>query len=132
MNRVNAITASLSALALSASPAFAQGVLDAGVNTPKNAIAPGTSVGTIVSFLVSFIVVVGILAALLYIVLGAFQWITSGGDKTKVESARNHIIAAVIGLVIIALSFVIINIITSVLGIGSITNLTLPTLLTTH
>ncbi|PIR78997.1 MAG: hypothetical protein COU26_03425, partial [Candidatus Levybacteria bacterium CG10_big_fil_rev_8_21_14_0_10_36_30] len=81
-----------------------------------------------VTFFVSFLVVIAVLAALLYIILGAFQWITSGGDKTKVESARNHIIAAVIGLIIIALTFVIINVLMQVLGIGSLTNLQIPTL----
>ncbi|PJA90720.1 MAG: hypothetical protein CO136_00920, partial [Candidatus Levybacteria bacterium CG_4_9_14_3_um_filter_36_7] len=91
-------------------------------------IPPEKRIGAIVTFFVSFLVVIAVLAALLYIILGAFQWITSGGDKTKVESARNHIIAAVIGLIIIALTFVIINVLMQVLGIGSLTNFPIPTL----
>src|SRR5690606_15403858 len=90
-------------------PAFAQrNVLDAGIReeADERIIAPDTPIGAIVSFVVAFIIVIAFLAALLYIVIGAFQWITSGGDKEKVASARNHIIAAVIGLVVIALSFV--------------------------
>lgn len=102
--------------------------LDASVTTPNGVIDPGKRIGAIVTFFVSFLVIVAVLAALLYIVIGAFQWITSGGDKTKVESARNHIIAAVIGLIIIALTFVIINVLMQVLGIGDLTHLTIPTL----
>lgn len=113
-----------------AMPAFAQNddVLDATIRDTENTIDPGTSIGAIVSFLVAFIIVVAFLAALLYIVIGAFQWITSGGDKEKVASARNHIIAAVIGLVVIALSFVIINVVVQALGLGDLSNLRIPTL----
>lgn len=104
-------------------------VLNASINSNVNGIiAPNTSVGSIITFLVSFIIILAFLAALFYIVLGAFQWITSGGDKAKVDAARNHIIAAVIGLVVIALSFVIINVVISALGLGSLTNLRIPTL----
>ena len=112
-----------------AAPAFAD-VLDARVNTGtgKNIIGQDQSIGSIVSFLVSFIIVIAFLAALLFIVIGAFQWITSGGDKQKVADARNHIIAAIIGLIIIALSFVIINVVISALGLGSLTNLRIPKL----
>jgi hypothetical protein len=117
------------AFAITATPVFAD-VLDAGVKNPNGntIINPDTSVGSIVSFLVAFIIVVAFLAALAFIVLGAFQWITSGGDKQRVADARNHIIAAIMGLIIIALSFVIINIVISALGLGSLTSLRIPTL----
>jgi len=120
----------LSAYLSSATPMFAQGVLDASINPPAGSkiINPNTSIGQIVSFLVTFIIVAAFLAALLYIVIGAFQWITSGGDKAKVESARNHIVAAVIGLILIALSFVIINVVMQALGLGNLSNFRLPTL----
>ena len=116
---------SYSALAF---PVF--GAIDVGVRPPEGStvIPPETSVGQIVGFLVAFIIVIAFLAALLFIVIGAFQWITSGGDKQKVADARNHIIAAVIGLIIIALSFVIINVVIQALGLGSLTNLKILTL----
>ena len=108
----------------SAQHVFAQGKnVDIKIVQPANTLAPNTGLGQIIGTLVGFLVVISVIAALIYIILGAFQWITSGGDKAKVESARNHIIAAVVGLVIIALSFVILNIVTNLLGIGDITNL---------
>lgn len=114
--------------ALGVSPVF--GAIDVGVKTPpgSSVVPPDTGVGQIVGFLVAFIIVIAFLAALLYIVIGAFQWITSGGDKQRVADARNHIIAAVIGLIIIALSFVIINVVIQALGLGSLTNLKILTL----
>ena len=113
--------------------AFAQctdlnNVLCASVKQANGTIFAGTPIGNIITFLVAFIVILAVLAALFFIVIGAFQWITSGGDKTKVDAARNHIIAAVIGLVVIALSFVIINVVITALGLGTLTNLKIPTL----
>ncbi|HVZ67776.1 MAG TPA: hypothetical protein VG917_05985 [Patescibacteria group bacterium] len=128
MKKLSAISSIIAFGALS-TPAFAD-VLDAGIKTPAGStiIDPNTSVGSLVSFLIAFIIVVAFLFALAYIVIGAFQWITSGGDKQKVADARNHILAAVMGLIIIALSFVIINVVLTALGLGSITSLHIPTL----
>src|SRR3989344_3424102 len=111
-----------------AAPAFA--AIDAGVKTPAGStvIPPETTIGQVVGFLVAFIIVIAFLAALLFIVIGAFQWITSGGDKQKVADARNHIIAAIIGLIVIALTFVIINVVIQALGLGTLTNLRIPKL----
>lgn len=112
-------------------PIVSANVLFSGVNTGRisnRIISPDQSIGSIVSFAVAFIVVLSFLLALIFIVIGAVQWITSGGDKQKVADARNHIISAIIGLIIVALSFVIVNIVITALGLGSLTNLTIPTL----
>ncbi|OGH19092.1 MAG: hypothetical protein A2868_00220 [Candidatus Levybacteria bacterium RIFCSPHIGHO2_01_FULL_40_15b] len=129
MRKILSSAAGLISYALVASPVFAD-VLDAGVKTPPGStvIPADTSIGSIISFLVAFIIVVAFLAALLFIVIGAIQWITSGGDKQRVADARNHIISAVIGLIIIALTFVIVNVIITALGLGSLTSLRIPTL----
>ena len=113
---------------LLASPVF--GAIDVGVKVPpgSSVVPPDTGLGQIVGFLVAFIIIIAFLAALLYIVIGALQWITSGGDKQRVADARNHIIAAVIGLIIIALSFVIINVVIQALGLGTLTSLKILTL----
>ena len=42
------------------------------------------------------------IAAVIVIIIGGFQYITSGGDPQKAASARSAIIGAAIGLVIIA------------------------------
>lgn len=127
MKRVSQSILAISAFLAAATPAFAQPVT-INITKPENAVDPAVGIGKIITVFISFLIIVAVLAALIFIVLGAFQWITSGGDKAKVESARNHIIAAIVGLIIIALSFVIINVVTQVLGIGSITNLSIPSL----
>lgn len=131
MKKISAATLSLFAFLQVASPAFAQGVLDLGVKKSKiqdRIIDPDTPIGAIVSFAVAAIIVISFLLALIFIVIGAVQWITSGGDKAKVADARNHILAAVIGLVLVVLSFLIVNIVITALGLGTLTNLRIPTL----
>ena|SRR5258708_6297651 len=67
--------------------------------------------------------VVFIAAAVLvfaFLVMGALQWITSGGEKSKTEAARNKMIAAVIGLVIVVSSFAIMTLIVRLLGFNDL------------
>ena len=44
------------------------------------------------------------------------EWITSGGDKGKTESARNKITAAIIGLIVLASSWAVLMLILGFLG----------------
>jgi hypothetical protein len=49
--------------------------------------------------------------------MGAFEWITSGGDKGKAEKARDKMTQAVIGLVILISAVAILMFIQQLLGI---------------
>lgn len=52
--------------------------------------------------------VVGIISVIMVIV-GGFQYITSGGDSGKVTNAKNTIMYALIGIVIVALSQIMVQ-----------------------
>ena len=67
---------------------------------------------------------VGVAGILLFVFLvwGGIEWITSGGDKTKVENARNRITNALIGLAIVALAWAIQALLTNLFGLNSIEN----------
>jgi len=70
--------------------------------------------------LLSFVMVISALLVLFYLIWGAFSWITSGGDRGKIESARNKITAAVIGIVIVASSYAILLLTLQFLGFSSL------------
>lgn len=53
-------------------------------------------------------VIVGIVAVVMIIING-FRFVTSGGDSNAVSSARNGIIYAVVGLVLVAFAQVIVR-----------------------
>lgn len=86
-----------------------------------------SNIGAIVGAAVTFILIVAVLIALFFLIFGGIRWITSGGDKGKVESARGTIIAAIIGLVIAFLAFFILSLALSFFGL-SLTELELPTI----
>lgn len=67
-------------------------------------VSPGFDVPEfteIIAFFIKFILIVAGIFALIYLILGAFSWVTSGGDKEKIEKAQQKIQAAVIGMIII-------------------------------
>lgn len=59
------------------------------------------SLADIITFFIRAFFVIAGLAALLYLLLGALNWVTSGGDKENVKKAQEKIQSAVIGLIII-------------------------------
>jgi hypothetical protein len=72
------------------------------------------------------IIIVGGLAFLLYFLLGGFNWITAGGDKGKIEEARHKITQGLIGLAVLAASYVIIKFIEMAIGL-ELLNISWPT-----
>ncbi len=53
-------------------------------------------------------VIVGVVAVIM-IIVGGLRYITSGGSDTSVTSAKNTILYAVIGLIIVALAQIIVR-----------------------
>ena len=83
-----------------------QGVDSTGNQQSGNATESISSLATTVINLFSW--VVGIISVIMVIV-GGFQYITSGGDSGKVTTAKNTIMYALIGIVIVALSQVMVQ-----------------------
>ena len=59
------------------------------------------SLGDILTFAIRVFFIIAGLAALFYMLIGAFTWITSGGDEEATTGARNKIQAAVFGMILI-------------------------------
>ena len=84
--------------------------------------------GGIIGTAIIVLFILAIIIALIWLVIGGIKWITSSGDSSKVEAARNQIIAAVIGLVIVFLSYFILNFILTIFGIDGIGGIRIPTI----
>lgn len=95
---------------------------------PGLGVNPGSTIGTIISNALKAIFIVGALAVLLMLVWGAFQWITSGGEKESIGKARGRIIAALVGLAILALAFLITVVVGQVVNINLLNLPALPRL----
>ncbi len=112
-------------------PAFAQQAVSVDVCASTTGIAKtlcslgGTNTAKTIQNVVVFVIVLAVLIALLYLLYGGIKWITSRGEKTEVEAARNHIIAAIIGLIVVFLAVFIISIVLAAFGLG-FTDLKIP------
>lgn len=99
-----------------------QGGLGPFSNIGSNATQTLVNISTLLSNLVAFF---SILAGLWFgfqLFLGAWGWLSSGGDKHGLETARNRMIHAIIGLIIVVFSIAIIGIIGTVFGLNILLN----------
>ncbi len=55
-----------------------------------------------------FSIVVGVIAVIM-IIIGGLQYITSGGESGKITGAKNTLLYAIIGLIIVALAQIIVK-----------------------
>jgi high-affinity K+ transport system ATPase subunit B len=129
MKKVTALSLSISAYFVSAMPARAQwggnicpaDVTSADGNEVINfnplCYLYGAS-GNLVGNLINIALIVTVIIALAFLIYGGIKWITSGGDKAGVESARNMIVAALVGLVIAFLAYFIIQLVFTLFGIN--------------
>src|SRR4051812_49390572 len=51
--------------------------------------------------------------AILFIIIGGYQYITSAGNEESAEKGRKTLVNAVIGLAIIVMSYAIVNVVTN-------------------
>jgi len=111
---------SLGSLVLSqVQPVLAQ-VISPGVIENHPGYAP--DLGSLVTSLISAVMGVSVLLVFAYLVWGAMEWISAGGDSSKVEKARNKIMQAVIGLLALAASYAILQLALRLLGLGGLNN----------
>lgn len=121
MKRLNQLILStgsaVTGLALSASSVMAATLKDVDIQ-PGTGFA--TSFGGLMNGIISFVMVIAAVLVFVYLIWGGIEWITSGGDKGKTESARNKITSAVIGLIVIAASYAILTLALNFLGFSNL------------
>ncbi len=72
-------------------------------------------ISTVLTFILrTFFVIAGIIT-ILYLLLGAFAWITSGGNKESVDKAREKIQNAIVGMILIFAVLAVVTLIEQVL-----------------
>lgn len=71
--------------------------------------------------MVGLVFVIGSLVFFFVMVVGAIQWIVSGGDKAAVEAARGKIANALVGFVILLAVFALLKVIEDFFGIDILT-----------
>lgn len=75
-----------------------------GGGTDCNENAAGLTVNRVIASAVNIISLIVGVAAVIMVIIGGFKYITSNGDSNSISSAKNTILYAIIGLVIVALA----------------------------
>ncbi len=73
-----------------------------------------TSSTVLITNIVNTVLIVAAALVFAYLIYGAISWITSGGDKSKVETARNRITSAALGILILASVWAIYNLVLTI------------------
>jgi hypothetical protein len=81
------------------------------------------NLGTYINVLLRVASIIGAIGTLAFLILGGVEWVTSGGDKSKLESAKGKITSAIIGLLILAAVWAIWTIVLRVFGIDKVPGL---------
>ena len=67
----------------------------------------GTIIGNLISAIGGLFFIFAFCLTFLYLLTGGLSWLTSGGDKSKLETARDKITNALVGLVIVAAAYAV-------------------------
>lgn len=95
------------------------------INPPTEAYSQSSATGRtaltnlelFISNVVGILTVVASLAFILYFMLGAVSWVTSGGDSGKVQKARDQMIQGILGLIVVVAAYGIIGLVGRILGL---------------
>jgi len=86
----------------------------------KDQVATLNCIPAIFSNVVNALLIFAGIFALGIFIMGGFKFMNSAGDSKKLEGARNNLVYGIMGLLIVLLSFLIINIISTVTGVECI------------
>ncbi|PWU23749.1 hypothetical protein C5B42_01840 [Candidatus Cerribacteria bacterium 'Amazon FNV 2010 28 9'] len=83
----------------------------------QGGVAPALALTNIIVTVWRTAITLGGLALLIMLVIGAFEWITAGGEKGKIEQARERITQSIIGMLVLVGTVAITGFIGDRLGI---------------
>lgn len=86
--------------------------------TSTTAFATSTAFTKIISITIGVLTISAGLWFIVQVFTGAIAWLGSGGDKQGVQGAQKKITNAIIGLAVIVLSYALISIVGTVLGLN--------------
>lgn len=78
------------------------------------------TIADIISILLPYLFILAGLMLFIYLILGGFQLMTSSGDPKKTEAAKGKITSAVIGFIIIFISFWLVQILQTIFGLPKV------------
>jgi len=115
LKTVKQVAIDLAVISLTAAPlfVFGQGGLP---GNPTGAPQTGDELVRLIDKIATWIAIIFFAVAVIFIILAAFGYLTSGGDPEKVGSAKNKIVYAIVAIIVAAISFAVPRLIFNLLG----------------
>ncbi len=82
---------------------------DCSTGSGKDKKLPEENIQNVIKTVINIMSAIGGIIAVIMIIIGGFKFMTAAGDSTKAASARNTIIFALAGLVVVAFAQVIVQ-----------------------
>lgn len=79
--------------------------------TPPSGVATDTDLTVLLTRIINILLGIAGLVAVIFLIVGGFRYITAGGNEEAAEAGKKAIVNAIIGIVIIILSFVIVRVV---------------------
>lgn len=86
------------------------------VPTEIQNLSGGAYGGNLITTALAILFVFGIALTIILLIYSGIQWVTSEGDKQKIQAARSRLIYTIVGFLIIAGGFAIVSAIIRLLG----------------
>lgn len=78
----------------------------------------GTDVNSLIRTVINWILSITLGIAVLFLIIGGFRYMTAQGNEDQAETGKSTVVNALIGIVIIILSYVIVNVVANLVSRG--------------
>lgn len=126
MKKLAAITSSIGYLISSGIARAADIQIQPPVNEATGQQLGYSSINDFINKAIQLVFIVAVLGVLVMLIVGAVQWIFSGGNKEAVDGARKRITNALIGLAILAVAFALARVAGQFLGFDLFAGFNIP------
>lgn len=76
----------------------------------------GQTVSGLIKLVINWALALAGLIAVLFLIVGGFWYITSAGDTEQAEKGKGTVLNAIIGIIIIVLSWIIVNVVSNLVS----------------
>ena len=113
----------VAALTLPAAALAASGQIGSGLNDVRGEFSGVTgdfgsasNVTELIAVIIRVLLLIGGAVAVLFVIIGGYQYLTSGGNEEQAEKGRKTVTNAIIGVVVVVLSYTIVNVLVGTLS----------------
>ncbi len=90
-------------------PADVNGTIQSGTDCASTTQQQAQHLNTTIANVTNILIFIVGFASIIVLVIAGLQYVFSGGDEKKVESAKNRIIYAIVGVIVAVLAYAIVN-----------------------